>query len=134
MFGDGVVAGKSTAVGLGLHAFRDPSVTEDFEAVRLPIDVADFHTYAVDWTADKVDFLIDDVLVRTCPSLRHTRCNSWWASSTSRRSPTARTGGSPRADRGLCPRVSTLIEEVADAASKGCRQLDVDGGRNQRAV
>ena len=23
--------------------------------------------YAVDWTADKVDFLIDDVLVRTCP-------------------------------------------------------------------
>ena len=24
MFGDGVVAGKSTAVGLGLHAFRDP--------------------------------------------------------------------------------------------------------------
>jgi hypothetical protein len=67
MFGDGVVAGKSTAVGLGLHAFRDPSVTEDFEAVRLPIDVADFHTYAVDWTADKVDFLIEDVLVRTCP-------------------------------------------------------------------
>ena len=90
MFGDGVVAGKSTAVGLGLHAFRDPSVTEDFEAVRLPIDVADFHTYAVDWTADKVDFLIEDVLVRTCPPPAY-RCNSWWASSTSRRSPTART-------------------------------------------
>ena len=43
MFGDGVVPGESTAVGLGLHAFQDPSVTEDFEAVRLPIDVADFH-------------------------------------------------------------------------------------------
>jgi hypothetical protein len=66
MFGDGVVPGESTAVGLGLHAFRDPSVTEDFEAVRLPIDVADFHTYAVDWTADKVDFLVDGVLARTC--------------------------------------------------------------------
>jgi beta-glucanase (GH16 family) len=66
MFGDGVVPGVSTAVGLGLHAFRDPSVAEDFEAVRLPIDVADFHTYAVDWTADKVDFLVDDVLARTC--------------------------------------------------------------------
>jgi hypothetical protein len=66
MFGDAVVPGESTAVGLGLHAFRDPATTEDFEAVRLPIDVADFHTYAVDWTAEKVDFLVDEVLARTC--------------------------------------------------------------------
>ncbi len=35
--------------------------------MRLPIDVVDFHTYAVDWTADKADFLVDGVLVRTCP-------------------------------------------------------------------
>ena len=48
------------------NAFRDPATTEDFEAVRLPIDVAEFHTYAVDWTADKVDFLVDGVLARTC--------------------------------------------------------------------
>lgn len=27
---------------MGLHAFRDPAVTEDFEAVRLPIDVSAF--------------------------------------------------------------------------------------------
>jgi beta-glucanase (GH16 family) len=67
MFGDAVVAAESTAVGMGLHAFRDRAVTEDFEAVRLPLDVADFHTYAVDWTADKADFLIDGVQVRTCP-------------------------------------------------------------------
>ena len=33
MFGDGVVQGVSTAVGVGLHAFRGSSVTEDFEAV-----------------------------------------------------------------------------------------------------
>jgi beta-glucanase (GH16 family) len=66
MFGDAVVAGESTAVGLGLHAFRDPSVTEDFEAVRLAIDVAEFHNYAVDWTADKVDFLVDGEQVRSC--------------------------------------------------------------------
>jgi len=52
---------------MGLHAFRDPSVTEDFEAIRLPIDVADFHTYAVDWTAEKADFLVDGVQVRSCP-------------------------------------------------------------------
>lgn len=66
IFGDAVVAAKSAAVGMGLHAFRDPVITEDFQAVRLPIDVADFHTYAVDWTTEKVDFLVDGVQVRTC--------------------------------------------------------------------
>jgi Glycosyl hydrolases family 16 len=67
MFGDAVVPGESTVVGMGLHAFRDPAVTEDFQAVRLPIDVADFHTYAVDWTADRTDFLVDGVEIRSCP-------------------------------------------------------------------
>jgi Glycosyl hydrolases family 16 len=67
IFGDAVAAGESAAVGMGLHAFRDPAVMEDFEAVRVPIDVADFHTYAVDWTADKADFLVDGVPVHTCP-------------------------------------------------------------------
>jgi hypothetical protein len=66
MFGDAVVPGESTAVGLGLHAFRDPSVAEDFEAIRLAIDMADFHTFSLDWTAAKADFLIDGVSVRTC--------------------------------------------------------------------
>jgi hypothetical protein len=41
MFGDAVEPGRSAAVGMGLHPFRDPAVTEDFEAVRLPIDLAD---------------------------------------------------------------------------------------------
>jgi beta-glucanase (GH16 family) len=67
IFGKAVAAGESAAIGMGLHAFRDPSVTEDFEAIRLPIDVADFHTYAVDWTAEKADFLVDGVQVRSCP-------------------------------------------------------------------
>jgi hypothetical protein len=66
IFGDAVEAGRSAAVGMGLHAFRDPSMTEDFEAVQLPIDIAEFHTYAVDWTADKAHFLVDGVQVRSC--------------------------------------------------------------------
>jgi hypothetical protein len=41
-------AWKSAVVGMGLHPFRDPAVREDFHAVRLPIDVAQFHSYAVD--------------------------------------------------------------------------------------
>jgi hypothetical protein len=41
-------------------------VTEDFEAVRLPIDVAEFHTYGVNWATDRADFL-DGEPVRSCP-------------------------------------------------------------------
>ena len=67
MFGNAVTPGKSTAVGMGLHPFRDPAVTEDFDSVRLPIDVAEFHTYAVDWSPDKADFLVDGGLARSCP-------------------------------------------------------------------
>ena len=66
VFGDAVEPGRSAAVGMGLHAFRDPAVTEDFAAPRLPIDVADWHTYAVDWTADRVEFRVDGKPVRRC--------------------------------------------------------------------
>jgi hypothetical protein len=66
VFGKAIVPGTSAEVGMGLHAFRDPAVTEDFEAVGLPIDVAEFHTYAVDWTTEKADFLVDGERVRSC--------------------------------------------------------------------
>lgn len=67
VFGDAVVPGSSAAVGMGLHAFRDPDVTEDFAAVQLPIDVADFHTYAVEWSPDSASFSVDGAVVRSCP-------------------------------------------------------------------
>jgi hypothetical protein len=66
VFGEAVHPG-SAAVGMGLHPFRDPSITEDFEAVRLPIDVAEFHDYAVDWTAPQAQFFVDGEAVRSCP-------------------------------------------------------------------
>jgi len=65
IFGD-AVSNDSAAVGMGLHAFRDPAITEDFAAVRLPIDVAEFHSYAVDWTPESVAFFVDGELIRTC--------------------------------------------------------------------
>ncbi|WP_369140720.1 glycoside hydrolase family 16 protein [Modestobacter versicolor] len=65
VFGDAVVPGESAAVGAGLHPFRDPAVADDFAAVRLPLDVAEFHTYAVDWTPERVDFLVDGARVRS---------------------------------------------------------------------
>ncbi|WP_073252357.1 glycoside hydrolase family 16 protein [Cryptosporangium aurantiacum] len=67
VFGSAVVPGESAEVGMGLHAFRDPAVAEDFSAPRLPIDVAEFHTYAVDWTRSRVAFYVDGEFVRECP-------------------------------------------------------------------
>jgi hypothetical protein len=66
IFGKTVVRGQSAAVGMGLHAFRDPAVPENFEAMRMPLDVEDFHTYAVDWSPGRADFRVDGELVRSC--------------------------------------------------------------------
>ncbi len=66
VFGNAVVAGESAMVGVGLRAFRDPSVVGDFEAVRVPVDVAEMHDYAIEWDADVVRFLVDGQVVRSC--------------------------------------------------------------------
>jgi len=67
VFGDAVDPGRSADVGAGLHPFGDPDVAEDFATTRLPIDVTDFHTYAVDWTPDEATFLVDGEPIRSCP-------------------------------------------------------------------
>ncbi len=67
VFGDTVEPGGSVAVGSGLHAFRDPAVPEDFATVRLPIDLTEFHVYAMDWRHDRVDTFVDGRLLRSCP-------------------------------------------------------------------
>jgi hypothetical protein len=51
-------------IGMGLHRFRDPALTEDWGTVTLPIDVADFHTYAVDWRPDLLLFSVDGKIVK----------------------------------------------------------------------
>ncbi|MDT7579264.1 MAG: hypothetical protein QOK35_528 [Pseudonocardiales bacterium] len=51
--------------GCGVHAFRDPDLVEDFAAPTVALDVARTHTYAMTWTADGVDFLLDGALVRS---------------------------------------------------------------------
>jgi hypothetical protein len=54
-------------VGMGLHRFRDPLLTEDWSAVTLPIDVAAFHTYAVDWLPGALTFSVDGEVVKHVP-------------------------------------------------------------------
>jgi hypothetical protein len=66
VFGKDVVPGESAEVGVGLKQIRDPDLAQDFAAPRLPIDVAELHTYAVDWDAHHAVFRVDDVVVRRC--------------------------------------------------------------------
>lgn len=68
VFGDALVpeGGEPTAaVGMGVHPFRDLSITDDFAAPRMSIDVTEFHVYAADWRPGQVDFLVDGRRVRT---------------------------------------------------------------------
>ena len=65
IFGRSVRDG-SCEVGVGIKAFRDPALTQDFDSPRLPIDPADLHTYAVDWDAHTAVFTVDGEEVRRC--------------------------------------------------------------------
>jgi hypothetical protein len=64
VFGDTLEDGGA-AVGSGVHPFRDPAIVDEFDAPRLPIDVRDYHVYAVDWKPGRVDVLVDGEPVKT---------------------------------------------------------------------
>jgi hypothetical protein len=68
VFGKDVLPGESAEVGVGLKQIRDPNLAQDFAAPRLGIDVAAFHTYAVDWDAQEAVFSVDGEEVRRCPA------------------------------------------------------------------
>ena len=63
IFGDAVVDGVAQ-VGLGVHRFRDPDLTEEFATEPLRLDVGEDHTYAVDWRPDSLVFSVDGRIVR----------------------------------------------------------------------
>ena len=64
VFGETLEDGAA-AVGSGLHPFRDPALTDEFDAPRMEIDVARPHLYAADWRPRRVDFEIDGRHVKT---------------------------------------------------------------------
>ena len=57
----------SAEVGVGIKAYRDPALTQDFGAPRVPIDVTRHHDYVVEWDADAAVFSVDGAEVRRCP-------------------------------------------------------------------
>ena len=68
VFGDalGTQDGEPTAaVGMGVHPFRDPVITDEFDAPRVPIDVTAPHCYAADRRPGRVDFSIAGEHVKT---------------------------------------------------------------------
>ena len=48
-----------------MHPFRDPALTDEFDAPRMQIDVSEPHVYAADWRPGRVDFLIDGLPAKT---------------------------------------------------------------------
>lgn len=64
IFGRSVADGFAE-VGTGVKEIRDPVLTQDFAAPLLEIDIAEFHTYAVEWVPGKAAvFSVDDRPVR----------------------------------------------------------------------
>ncbi|MGI5162168.1 glycoside hydrolase family 16 protein [Microbispora sp. CA-102843] len=55
----------ATAVGMGVHPFGDPTITDEFAAEVLPVDAREFHVYAAEWTPDQVTFFVDGRHVKT---------------------------------------------------------------------
>jgi len=66
VFGKDVDPGRSAEVGMGLKRCRDPHLVHDFAAPRLPIDVSEWHEYAVGWDAGTARFTVDGEHVRRC--------------------------------------------------------------------
>jgi hypothetical protein len=63
IFGRDVSEGAAR-IGMGLHPFEDPSISDEFGAEPLVIDVRDPHWYAAEWTPDAVTFYVDEERVK----------------------------------------------------------------------
>ena len=63
IFGN-AITDSSADVGMGIKAFRDPALAQDFRTETLALDVSQFHTYGVEWRPGSLAFDVDGELVR----------------------------------------------------------------------
>jgi hypothetical protein len=63
LFGDSI--GPSSSLSMGVKAHSDRRLVDDMARVPWPVDAADWHTYAAEWTPEGVRFFVDDQHVRT---------------------------------------------------------------------
>jgi Glycosyl hydrolases family 16 len=61
------VDSDTVRVGMGIHPFGDPELTDDFSQVPLTIDATDFHVYGAEWSPTHVDFFVDGRQVKSVP-------------------------------------------------------------------
>ncbi|WP_210480241.1 glycoside hydrolase family 16 protein [Naasia sp. SYSU D00948] len=52
-------------IGMGVHPFADPALTDDFEKIEIEGDLTAMHDYAVEWTPEGLVFEVDGVVVKT---------------------------------------------------------------------
>lgn len=64
VFGDHLTPSASE-VRCGVHPWSDPRLTEEFYRDVYPINAAEYHIYAAEWTPTHIDFYVDNVKRRT---------------------------------------------------------------------
>jgi Glycosyl hydrolases family 16 len=58
------VGPHQTRVGMGVHPFGDPTITDEFAAELVDIDARGSHSYAAEWTPSDVAFYVDEQLIK----------------------------------------------------------------------
>jgi hypothetical protein len=51
-------------IGVGVHPFGDPGIVDDFSRETVHIDARDFHTYATEWTPERITFFVDGEAIK----------------------------------------------------------------------
>jgi len=64
LFGHAIGPERS-GVRIGVKAHADPRLFWDMEEVALELDATDWHSYAAEWTPERIRFFVDDQPVRT---------------------------------------------------------------------
>ncbi len=59
------IGSDQAAVGMGVHPFGDPKLTDEWAAEPVAIDAREFHVYAIEWTPERVAFFVDDEHIKT---------------------------------------------------------------------
>jgi Glycosyl hydrolases family 16 len=65
VFGRSIRSDNSAEVGVGIKAKNDPNLVDEFITPRLHLDVAEPHTYSVEWNGQSANFCVDDTTVHT---------------------------------------------------------------------
>jgi beta-glucanase (GH16 family) len=59
LFGHSIGTRRST-LRIGVKANNDPRRRQDMEDVALDLDATDWHSYAAEWTPERIRFFVDD--------------------------------------------------------------------------